>query len=112
MLDLGKNNEILQMIGQYKELEAQNLTITKLLEAKIKVRLSLESEKEEKLKYLYFLQNKLNETRNLFDSFMNSLAKTLFEKEFKNKYENFMALQKVYGARVKNFIKHFSKFLN
>ena len=70
------------------------------MEAKINLKKALEDEKDEKVKLIRTLQNKLNETQNLFESFTNSLARIIFEKEFKSKYENFMALQKVYGAKV------------
>lgn len=76
------------------------MTIKQFIEEKINIKKALEDEKDEKIKLIRSLQNKLNETQNLFESFTNSLARAIFEKEFKSKYENFMALQKVYGAKV------------
>ena len=108
-----KNVEIYHLFEQFKELDAQNLTIKTLLEAKIKMKKTLEDEKDEKTKLIKVLQNKLTETQNLFESFTNSLARTLFDKEFKSKYENFMALQKVYGAKVFiNIIEYIFFFRN
>lgn len=99
-VDYSKTSEILHLRQVLEEIGGQELAISKLLDSTIKRKEDLELQNEEKGKLSLGIQTKLHETRNLFDSYINSLAKTLFETEFKSKYENFMALQKVYGAKV------------
>jgi len=96
-----KTNEIKALLEKYKENELNISLIKSELEAKMLIKTEISVEKQEKFIKLKHLQKNLKEKQNLFECYMISLAKTLFSKEFTNKYENFMALQKVYGSKVR-----------
>lgn len=99
-LDLHKNKEIEVLIQQSQEYENEIDFLMKSLEQKKMMRDDARHDMQENEKTLANLQNILKEKQSLFDCFIMSLSKNIYNNELAQKHENFLALQKIYGSRV------------
>lgn len=95
-----KNKEIEALIQQTQEYENELDFLMKTLEQKKIMRDYARNDMQESEKTLANLQNTLKEKQSLFDCFIISLSKNIYNNELSQKHENFLALQKIYGSKV------------